>query len=481
MNGWVKSLGKDSLVYGIGYGVSRFLQIIILPIITKALTLSEFGYYSNYVIFYTFCAGFFILGLDNAVARFFYDSEDKKYHERIFSTSFFFILLVSTLSAASFYFFLPGFVHLLGVPASYGNAFVYVLMCIPVVAINNFFLSWFKWKRQKFYFLINSGGTIVLLLVPLVMANNVSFVFIFKVLFLSQMAVAILSCFFARDYITPYFSTSMLAPLLAYGFPWLLVFLFGLSRTYLDRVFLTKYLRDDVYGMYNFSVRVSTLISLVITAFEMSFAPLAFSIWNKEGAKQFFARLQSIYVFIISVIACAICIASPVVIQLLGGTKYEGSEKILPLLLFAAIPVSLINFSSLGTVYAKKSFLSTLSLFIGFTVVLILNLLLTHIYLQYGAALSSMIGHILIIVSGYIFSKKYYQIPFSYAKDAFIYLFFFVISLVAVNYNLSGSTYLNIIYQTVILAGLIFVFIIFIFPDEIRKTLSAVRGMLYRW
>lgn len=480
MIGWVKSLGKDSLVYGIGYGVSRFLQIIILPIITKALTLSEFGYYSNYVIFYTFCAGFFILGLDNAVARFFYDSEDKKYHERIFSTSFFFILLVSTLSAASFYFFLPGFVHLLGVPASYGNAFVYVLMCIPVVAVNNFFLSWFKWKRQKFYFLINSGGTIVLLLVPLLMANDVSFVFIFKVLFLSQMTVVILSCFFARDYITPYFSARMLAPLLAYGFPWLLVFLFGLSRTYLDRVFLTKYLRDDVYGMYNFSVRVSTLISLVITAFEMSFAPLAFSIWNKEGAKQFFARLQSIYVFIISVIACAICIASPVVIHLLGGTKYEGSEKILPLLLFAAIPVSLINFSNLGTVYAKKSFLSTLSLFIGFAIVLISNLLLTHIYLQYGAALSSMIGHILIIVSGYIFSKKYYQIPFSYAKDAFIYLFFFVLSLVAVNYNLSASTYLNIIYQTVILAGLIFVFIIFIFPDEIRKTLSAVRGMLYR-
>ncbi len=165
---------------------------------------------------------------------------------------------------------------------------------------------------------------------------------------------------------------------------------------------------------------------------------------------------------------------------MLGGTKYEGSEKILPLLLFAAIPVSLINFSNLGTVYAKKSFLSTLSLFIGFAIVLISNLLLTHIYLQYGAALSSMIGHILIIVSGYIFSKKYYQIPFSYAKDAFIYLFFFVLSLLAVNYNLSASTYLNIIYQTVILAGLIFVFIIFIFPDEIRKTLSAVRGMLYR-
>jgi O-antigen/teichoic acid export membrane protein len=480
MSGWVKSLWKDSIVYGIGYGVSRFLQIIILPIITQALTLSEFGYYSNYVIFYTFCAGFFVLGLDNAVARFFYDTEDDKYHQRIFSTSFFFILLVSALCVTASYFFSPEFVHLLGVPEQYGNAFLYVLICIPVVAINNFFLSWFKWKRQKFYFLINSGGTIALLLIPLILAKDISFLFIFRVLFFSQFIVAIVSCFFARDYIRPYFNTKLLASLLAYGFPWLLVFLFGLSRTYLDRVFLTKYLRDDVYGMYNFSVRVSTLIALVITAFEMSFGPLAFSIWNKEGARQFFARLQSVYVFFISVVACAICVISPVVVQLLGGAKYHGSETILPLLLFAAIPVSLINFSNLGTVYAKKSFLSTLSLFIGFAAVLILNFVLTHIYLQYGAALSSMIGHILIIISGYIFSKKYYHIPFSYAKDAFIYLFFFVLSMISVNYSLSDTIYLNILYQSVILAVLIFLFIIFIFPEEIRKTLSAVRGMLYR-
>ena len=480
MAGWVKSLGKDSLIYGLGYGVSRFLQIIILPIITQALTLSEFGYYSNYVIFYTFCAGFFVLGLDNSVARFFYDTDDKVYHRRIFSTSFFFILLVSILSITAFVFFTPGFVQLLGVPGEYGNAFLYVLMCIPVVAINNFFLSWFKWKRQKYYFLISSGGTIVLLLLPLLLAKNISFIFIFKVLFWSQLVIAILSTFFARDYIRFYFSRKLLISLLTYGFPWLLVFLFGLSRTYLDRVFLTKYLHDDVYGMYNFSVRVSTLISLVITAFEMSFGPLAFSIWNKEGARQFFARLQSIYVFFISVVACAICIASPFIIKLLGGGKYDGSDKILPLLLYAAIPVSLINFSSLGTVYAKKSFLSTLSLFIGFATVLILNLFLTHIYLQYGAAVSSMIGHIVIIVSGYIFSSKYYKIPFSYARDAFVYLFFFVLSLLSVHYDISESDYLNMLYQSVILAGLIILFLIFIFPDEIRKTLSAVKGMLYR-
>jgi O-antigen/teichoic acid export membrane protein len=384
------------------------------------------------------------------------------------------------VSVVAFSFLPSGFVSMLGVPQQYADAFMYVLMCIPVIALNNFFLSWFKWKRQKYFFLINSAGTIVLLLIPLLAVEKVTFLYIFKVLFGSQLAIAILSSFFARDYLRLHLNASIMKSLLAYGFPWLLVFMFGVSRQYLDRVFLTNYLNDDLYGVYNFSVRLSTLIMLVITAFDMSFGPLAFSIWNKEGAKQFFARLQSLYVFFISVVACAICIASPVLIQLLGGTNYQGSEKILPLLLFAAIPISLINFSSLGTVYAKRSFLSTVSLFIGFATVLLLNLLITHVYLQYGAALSSMVGHLLIVISGYYFSAKYYSIPFSYARDLFVYLLFFGIALLIVNYSVSGHTYMNMFYQTLALLVITILFLVIVFPAELTRFTGSFRQMRNR-
>ena len=80
MTGWLKNLFKDSLVYGIGFGVSRFLQIIVLPIIAHALSAAEYGYYSNYVIFYSMAGGVFVLGLDSSVSRFMFDSEEKKYH-----------------------------------------------------------------------------------------------------------------------------------------------------------------------------------------------------------------------------------------------------------------------------------------------------------------------------------------------------------------------------------------------------------------
>jgi O-antigen/teichoic acid export membrane protein len=163
---WLKSLLKDSLVYGIGFGVSRFLQIIVLPIIAKSLSLSEYGYYSNYVIFYTIAGGVFILGLDGSVARFFYDSEDKNYHRKVFSIAFFCVLATSLICVIAGSFFPSALLQAINVPASYGQALVYVLYTIPCLVLNNFFLSWFKWKRQKFFFLVNAIGTVLFLLVP---------------------------------------------------------------------------------------------------------------------------------------------------------------------------------------------------------------------------------------------------------------------------------------------------------------------------
>lgn len=475
MSAWIKSLGKDTLVYGIGYGLTRFLQIIILPIIAKALTLSEFGYYSNYVIFYSFAGGLLIFGLDSAVARFFFDSEDKKYHERLFSNAFFFVLGISVLTVVLFFLFSSTLLTMLGVPDAYGGSLNYVILCIPAIALNGFLLSWFKWKREKMKFLFNSGSSIIMLLVPLLFVQHVTFEFIFQVIFWSQISIALLSCFMARQYLGMHFSVSALKPLLIYGFPWMLVFLFGASRNYLDRVFLTKFLSDDLYGVYNFSVRVASLLSLVLTAFDMSFGPLAFRIWDKESAPDFFARLQSIYTFFVCAFACAICIASPLAIQLLGGQKYHGAENILPILLFSAVPLSLINFSNLGIVYAKKSILSTLTLFFGLVTVLVLNLILTQKYLQYGATTASLVGHLVIIISGYYFSFKYYKIPFSYVKDGLIFFLFLFLSLLSVNIRFSSYMYYEMLIESLILVAIVILLLVVGFKNEYRKGLSAFK------
>ncbi|MGZ5285591.1 MAG: lipopolysaccharide biosynthesis protein [Flavitalea sp.] len=478
MNSWIKNLFKDSLVYGIGFGISRFLQIIVLPIIAHALSLSEFGYYSNYVIFYTIAGGTLVLGLDNSVARFMYDTEDKNYHKKIFSIAFYCLLIVSLIFVTIVSFFPAGLMVIISVPEVYKDALPYVLFTIPVLALNNFFLSWFKWKRQKYYFLINTIGTVLFLLVPFLIVDKIGFLYIFQVIFFSQTAVAIISILLSLGYIKLVFEKALLVSMLKYGFPWMLVFFLGLSRSYLDRFFLTHYLQDDnLYGVYNFSVRLATLLSLVITAFDMSFGPLAYSIWNKEGASQFFARLQSTYILFIGTVACLIVIISPLLVHILGGQKYFGAERILPYLLFSAIPLSLINFSSLGIIYAKKSFLSTVTLIIGFTAVLLLNAILTPRFLQFGAVNASLIGHLLIIIAGYYFSRRFYKIDFHFGKDALLFLFLFALSIVLVEFRWSSHLWTDVIIKTLALVIIFGALLLSFFKAEYKRSLIFLKNI----
>jgi O-antigen/teichoic acid export membrane protein len=479
MIGWLKNLLKDSLVYGIGFGISRFLQIIILPIIAHSLSLSEFGYYSNYVIFYTIAGGFFVMGLDSAVARYYYDSDDELYRSKVFSSAFFCVLIVSVLCVIGLSFYPVSLLKVIGVPYSYKQPFSYVLFTIPALVLNNFFLSWFKWKRQKFHFLINSIGTVTFLLFPLLLIRPINFELIFKVIFYSQAIVAIISTILASGYIRFHISRPLLFSMVRYGFPWMLVFILGISRSYLDRFFLTRYLNDELYGVYNFSVRISTLLSLIITAFDMSFGPLSFSIWNKSGASEFFARLQSAYTFLISVVACGITVTAPILIKILGGEKYAGAENVLPFLLFSAIPLSLINFSGIGMIYAKKSFLSTITLMVGFVAVLGLNFVLTPVYLQYGAVNASLIGHILIIITGYYFSQRFYKIPFHYVKDGIVFLFFLGLSIIYVQFKITNNIYEDILIKLASVIAISLVILTIFFQSEYKKSLSALKNLRY--
>jgi O-antigen/teichoic acid export membrane protein len=166
---------------------------------------------------------------------------------------------------------------------------------------------------------------------------------------------------------------------------------------------------------------------------------------------------------------------SPLIIEILGGYKYVGAEKILPLLLFAGIPLSLINFSNLGAAYAKKSIISTITLFIGLVIVLALNFIITPLYLQYGAAAASLTGHVAIIVAGYLLSRKYYPIRFNFVKDAFVFFAFLFFSILSVNTSITGYFFYEMLLKAIILAFIVIFFTLLQFKQEYRKVLDRLR------
>ena len=97
----LKRLGAESIVYGIGQVGGRAVQLLLVPVLTRALTPQAFGI-SELVVGYSQTALLvLVMGMDGALARFFYQEPHREARIRMVSSSLVFRVAVSLAAAAA--------------------------------------------------------------------------------------------------------------------------------------------------------------------------------------------------------------------------------------------------------------------------------------------------------------------------------------------------------------------------------------------
>ena len=99
----IVKLIKQSLVYGIGHVLSRFITFLLLPVLTLSLTTNEFGVIAKFYAFMGLGMAFFRYGMDTALLKFYIQKDDSRlYFSSIFAlqiaSSLFFSLLIFMIS-----------------------------------------------------------------------------------------------------------------------------------------------------------------------------------------------------------------------------------------------------------------------------------------------------------------------------------------------------------------------------------------------
>src|SRR5260221_11040544 len=96
----MKRLTGESLVYGLGQVGGRVVQLLLLPVLTRALSQGAFGVGELVIGYLQTAALVLVFGMDGALARFFYQEPDRAARVRMVSTSFAFRAVVSCAVAA---------------------------------------------------------------------------------------------------------------------------------------------------------------------------------------------------------------------------------------------------------------------------------------------------------------------------------------------------------------------------------------------
>src|ERR1051325_422667 len=222
-----------------------------------------------------------------------------------------------------------------------------IIAWIPSYVYTQYSLIWLRISLQKFRFLCLSVGISLLNLLMLYALTLMRDFTNYNILAINAISCWIFLLIGFR-WLRKNFSFSIekewLQKLFHLGFPMMLVMLTSQLSSSLDRFFLVNYLDSDKLGVYMLNQKLTVIIVVFISAFQMVINPFIFSIWNKPDAAHTFSRFQSYYLIVFGILAIVICSFSKWLIGLIGTEEYRGPANFFPVLIMGNIFYGMYSF-----------------------------------------------------------------------------------------------------------------------------------------
>lgn len=431
----IKQLGSETLIYGISGTIGRFIGIFLVPLYTRAYSPTDYGYISILTALTTLLSTFIILGLDMASARWYYDDADPQRQRRVMSSWFWCQTAAGlAVTAMMILFARPIAGRLLDSPAQ-ASLVVLTALTIPLTTFSKVLGNWLRYQRRAWtamtYFTLSALATIgLVVLFVLVWRRGVAG------LFYGQIASGTLSALAAillmRRWLAPgHVSHRLLREMLLFGLPLVPAGVAAWITASADRFILKGFsVPASEIGIYSIGVALASGVALVTGGFTMAWGPFAFSILSEPAAKRIYAKVWSLYALAGCLLATALSLFAPLLLQIFTQPAYYTAASTVPWLAFGYLATGATYIAALGANIAKKSVPVAISIFLGAGVNTLLNLLLIPRLGKEGAAIATGVAYCATVAYLYVMSQRNYPIPYRPA-DAVICLGFSAALLVA--------------------------------------------------
>lgn len=425
----IKQFSKDSLVYGLGKGLKKFIGFLLLPVYTRALTPEDFGILDTLGAGLFFSIVFFNVGLDSAVSFFFFKPDNDKERGRILFTVFIMRLVVVIPALIMSFFAWPISEFIFG-SDKYGSAFMINCLLIPVSMLMSEQEMIYRLKRNPWGYnaitiiksLVNIGCG-MLLVVNFEMGVKGAQLATFS----STLLVVLISWFtYTRKQYTYEFSKEWAKKMLKFGYPliWagLSVWIYQVS----DRFFLLHYKDAYQVGYYSIGSTFSQPIGLINLAIHMSFGALFYQTYQKEEnpdkteSKAFMRNALYLYLSLVSLAVVFLSSLSYQIVEFITTPDYLPGIIAIPVLMTSMMFAQMVEIVPQGISIAEKTWYYTWVTFAAGLINFGLNFFFIPKFGVLGAAITTLMATFSYFTLADILSKKYFNSGFSRIK---VYLF----------------------------------------------------------
>ena len=414
----IKTLAKDTAIYGLSSIVGRFLNYLLVPLYTHVISAASGGYgiVTNLYAYTALILVILTFGMETTFFRF-ANKEDED-SNTVFSTS---LALVSALSLL----FL-GAVVLFATPISQALGYAdhpdYLLMMAAVVALDAiqaipFCLLRFQKKAMKF-------ASLKLLFIVLNIGLNLLYFVVlghtevFYVFFLNLVCTFLITFFFVPELVHMRFRVDMglLRRMLSYSWPILILGIAGILNQAADKMIFPLVYPDKAQGIselavYGACAKIAMIMAMITQAFRYAYEPFVFAQSRERGQAHMYA--MGMKYFLIFTLLAFLCVMAwlPALRYMVGADYWQGL-RVVPIVMAAEIMMGVYFNLSFWYKLIDKTIYGAVFSIVGCTVLLAVNFYGIPRMSYMACAWGGFTGYGTAMVLSYIVGQKKNPIPY---------------------------------------------------------------------
>jgi O-antigen/teichoic acid export membrane protein len=421
----LRRLTKDTVAYGTGQALGRAAQVLLVPILTRALAPGAYAISDLVAAYSQTVVLVLILGMDGALARFFYGSNQRVDRIRMISTSLVFRMIVATLASLAL-------LALAGPLARWGlggDAYrKYVLigaLTLPWTLFSLFCNDILRvtFQPRKFVALNLTQTTLVAgLSIWFVVVRHAGVVGVLYARLIADASTATLGFVMLRHVIRPVWDGAWLRRMLRYGIPMVPgAFAYGWLGS-CDRFVLQKTGTLDQVAIYAVAMKFFSLLSMTVAGFQLAYGPLAFARSEQPDARLQYARVLNLFAAIASGIALAVALFAAPILAVAVPAAYRTAAGPAAWLAFASVALGVYSVLSVGVALSLQTVLLAWTAITAAAIGTAAQWLLTPRYGPNGAAIATFIGHAVSAGLAYLAAQRVYPIPYDVRRAGGLFL-----------------------------------------------------------
>ena len=435
----LKSLVKDTAVYGLSSIVGRFLNYLLVPLYTTKIAAQSGGYgtVTNLYAYTALLLALLTFGMETTLFRF--SNKDGEDPDKVYGTT---LRLVGGV-ALGFLALVLVFLQPLSAALGYAAHPEYVGWMAAIVAMDAFqaiMFSRLRQQRKPFRFMLRKFAFII----PNILLN----LFVFLVMpsipalasFYSAMDGGVGLIFFVNLLCTASvfllfipelrglgygFDRALAGRMLRYTWPLLLLSLVGILNQVADKILYPWLVPGEEgrvqLGIYGGCVKIAMIMALLTQAFRYAYEPIVFNGCRDKDSPDTLAAGMKFFLIFSLFAFLAVLFWLPVLKYFVGSGYWEGL-KVVPVVMAAEICMGVYFNLSFWYKLSDQTWWGAVLSGTGAAVMIALNVLLVPRIGYMGCAWAGLAGYGTSMLLSYLVGAKKYPIPYDLRSGLFYVL-----------------------------------------------------------